>query len=1124
MIPTVFSSERSSFSTPSVLVVRWLLMFGLAVVLFLLVDSAHAQQFVDAPNNKSSWTVYAFGNAQAVSDVFRAIANFTNSGPLRGLVALLAVIGVLSVGISSGFSTMIARRFISYAVFVFLVVYLLFGMGNKGPISVSIEVEDTVDATWKAPVTVPAVVGIPASLISSAGYWLTKQAEASFPIPDELKMSKGAPFNLAATLISDMSKARIQDPNIANSFAYYIQDCFVTAVAQNQLSAQILLNSTNFLEDIKVDFNSIYVNTTLGDPVGVAKIALCKDAYAYLKAAIDAQGSDAASFMTNASSWHSTPALSVVNSAADQVAAWASNGMGSGLGGGSLVKQAAVLAAFKPAFGQAAAATGNSDFLTTIAVTQATETQKNSWLVGAEIFNRMMGYFFAVLQVFIYALTPLILAAALIPSLGMSLLKNFAQVLIWLALWQPMLAIVNFVVLSMQQANLGGALAAGGSMGFTMNNIGIISERTANLTAAATMLGTMVPVLAWAFVKGSVDFSRMVGSAVGENFAQSAGNTLTTGNYSLNSGSMDSFTANKTSISAIGDFGNGHSTADSGPMGRKFEADRLDTNIGGVQPNIALSDNQQINDMGASARQVAAAQGGATTNTLAMAMQLQTALQRGENVQNALSHVLGSSISGGVGGSLGPGRSPINPSTGKPDHTVLSQQGLGGGDNGQTPPQQVGDQVQKTRTWPSKIKNFLTALGPHMNGNGSVNSSSFKTDGSTITAAISELFSGSESFNRADSGFTSEVATQTHNQSSGYGHTTGSNITMNASHADRVDVMRAAWQNARNNAYRGAPVGHEVDLKEVERGSASVFPLAPQDSSSSTPSALEQRLSGMRGVQSEFEARRGGVEADLASGEAKAGARVQKVAEAPEDLQRRMNESQAKTRERFGEITPRAELGAMAGAVAKGPDWMRTVANTIPGVDIPQLPVSSGDLASRHIDPRTGAVFDNQGNTSTARTSRTSEWDSEPPQKAATPEGGANSTPQDLEAMRKAEQAAKASGEIPSLPPPPVYMPNANALPDQSMPGTSALPVMPMTPTIVSNLDRGLGFSGAIQDGQSPVHSGVNVAALEAQNKELRQGYIDTGAVLDSIKLEGLSNEARDSLLAARSIVDERRA
>lgn len=530
-------------------------LMALAALMLTAPSAFAAGNQIPAGNGATAWTVYAFGNAQAVSDSFRAIHNFATSAMFQSLVGFIAIAGILVMGLTSGFNSATAKRLIGYCVGVFMVTYVFFGVTNNGPLTVSVEIIDTVDNTWKAPVTVPAVVGIPAAVVSTAGYEITRQIEASFPLPDAMKMSNGAPFNLAAAMLNDASKARITDSNLASSMAYYVQDCFVMGVSTGYLSPSVLLTSTDFLTDIKYPHPGVMVNTLLStDSIGVDDVVSCRDAWNLIDGYIKAKGGDAATFLNNASAWARTPALSVVNASMDAVAQWATN---NGVtNGGSMVKQAAVLSSFNGAYKQAAAATGNSDFLTGLALNQAYEAQTTGWVVGAEVFNRIMGYIFAAIQVFVYCITPFVLAAALIPGLGFALLKNFLQIILWLAIWQPMLAIVNFIVVSMQQAELGGAFASADGSGFTLASMGIISEKTANLRAASSFIGTMVPALAWAMVKGSVDFSRVIGSAVGENFAQQASNTMTTGNYSLNQASMDSFTANKHSIahsSATGD-------------------------------------------------------------------------------------------------------------------------------------------------------------------------------------------------------------------------------------------------------------------------------------------------------------------------------------------------------------------------------------------------------------------------------------------------------------------------------------------------------------------------------------------------------------------------------------------
>ncbi|WP_198387685.1 conjugal transfer protein TraG N-terminal domain-containing protein [Burkholderia ubonensis] len=647
------------------------MLLGFAALMGAAGSASAAGNTINLGSN-NVWTVYAFGNAQAVADAFRALTNFAASGTFQSIVGLIAVLGVLGVGLSGGFNPAMAKRFIGYVVGVFIVCYVFFGVTNNGPLVVNVEVIDTVDMTWKAPVTVPAVVGIPASVISTAGYRITEAIEASFSIPTELKMSKGAPFNLAAAMLADASTARIMDPNLASSLAYYVQDCFTIGVAKGALQASTLLTSTNFLEDIKFTSNTVYVNTLLQPPAGTPGVVTCTVAWDLINTAVNAQGGMSADFLKDASAWSKTPAMTVVNAAADSMAQWATN---SGItDGAALVKQSAVLSAFRGAYAQASAQTGNSDFLTGIAMTQATESQRTSWITGAEIFNKTMGYIFAIIQVFVYAITPLVLCAALVPGLGLALLKNFSQILLWLAIWQPMLAIVNFIVLSMQQADLGGILSNGAAgYGFTLTNMGIVSEKTANLRAAASFVGTMVPALAWAMVKGSVDFSRVIGSAVGENFAQGAANTMTTGNYSLNQASMDSFTANKHSTAATGAWGEGHTNASTVGSRSMDLGGSGNVEVGKQQLNVGVGAGMNTQDAGSRGDGAQVGRTGSNINSGTTAAGTTTGTSSVDSGGNTQSSALIHSLSG-QGGVSG-GAAVIKPGSNGPANNGLTVTG-----------------------------------------------------------------------------------------------------------------------------------------------------------------------------------------------------------------------------------------------------------------------------------------------------------------------------------------------------------------------------------------------------------------------------------------------------------------
>jgi hypothetical protein len=763
------------------------MLLGFAALMCAAGSAFAAGNVIAAPGvsgGNTAWTIYAFGNAQAVSDSLRSLTNFAASGTFQSIVSMVAVIGVLGVGLSGGFNPAMAKRFIGYVVGVFIACYALFGVSNGGPLVVNAEVMDSVDNTWKAPVTIPAVVGIPASIISTAGYELTRALEASFAIPDSLKMTNGAPFNLAASMLSDASQARITDPNLASSLAYYVQDCFTTGVAQGFLQASTLINSTNFLQDIHYNSQAVLVNTLLQDPVGQPGIVSCDQGWNLINNAVNAQGTTASGFLKSASAWSSTPALSVVDAGADGTAQYVSN---NGItDGGQLVKQAAVLSAFRGAYKQAAAQTGNSEFLTGLAMSQAVEAQRTSWIAGAEIFNKTMGYIFAIIQVFVYAITPLVLCAALVPGLGLALLKNFSQILLWLAIWQPMLAIMNFIILSMQQSDLGGVLSSGGNgYGFTLQNMGVITEKTANLRAAASFVGTMVPALAWAMVKGSVDFSRVIGSAVGENFAQSAANTMATGNYSLNNASMDSFTANKHSVASTGQWGYGQTTnSATGAHAMDFGGSSLPTK-GEQRMGITPTMNEGTAANGNSGNSTNIADNGGKSTAASIA----------DSVQHG-----GSSTEGGGHGA----------NSSRSSSTQLSAQasgsyrlpigggGAGGGSGGEgTAPGKPSDgDDRKDIKFGNKPSNVSASLS--LSGSGSAGGQVTQGDSYNVNNMKSSGGSHAENAVQGKQGGRSGTAGSNAADSNGYTRGQNLSVTAFASDADRADMARAALETSRD--------------------------------------------------------------------------------------------------------------------------------------------------------------------------------------------------------------------------------------------------------------------------------------------------------------------------------------
>jgi hypothetical protein len=112
-----------------------------------------------------------------------------------------------------------------------------------------------------------------------------------------------------------------------------------------------------------------------------------------------------------------------------------------------------------------------------------------------------------------------------------------------MALWMPLLAVVNFIITLFGTQSFSGQIVSGG--GLTAQNSGVISQSSNNLVLAAEFLGTMVPMLAWGIVNGTLAFTEFIAHGIGSSFAVQAGATAAAGNLSLGNMSMNNNSSNK---------------------------------------------------------------------------------------------------------------------------------------------------------------------------------------------------------------------------------------------------------------------------------------------------------------------------------------------------------------------------------------------------------------------------------------------------------------------------------------------------------------------------------------------------------------------------------------------------
>lgn len=160
-----------------------------------------------------------------------------------------------------------------------------------------------------------------------------------------------------------------------------------------------------------------------------------------------------------------------------------------------------------------------------------------------------------VLEAVIYALFIVVVLASMLPS-GWKMFAFYTKLLLWIQLWPPLFAILNFIMTETLSSKTAGFLGTteggiGASTGITIANMVGLSNLTQDMAAIAGYLAVFIPVLSWALIElGGYSFVSMVSSVLGvsQSAATSAAVEKVHGNYSVGNVSLEGTQAFNTSL------------------------------------------------------------------------------------------------------------------------------------------------------------------------------------------------------------------------------------------------------------------------------------------------------------------------------------------------------------------------------------------------------------------------------------------------------------------------------------------------------------------------------------------------------------------------------------------------
>lgn len=502
----------------------------------------------------ATYEFYAYFDATQVQGVINAIVSLMgSSGPDGNYGDLLRLAGVmgLMMAIALGYARSRGEDAAHYMIMLALWYSMLFT--PRVPLTII-----PVGPAVGAPVVVSNVpIGLAffASATSKIGHWFTDNAETFFSLPDPTQNFSQHGLMGSTRTLRVANSASLQNPVLVQSMTNFMRDCINPELVAAPAALTSLIQSKSIWADL--------ANLGLINPGRVVSIPTdptpqdCGTAYTGLGAQLTASATSEFGRIAKLLSPYAPPA-SANTILASMLPASEGLIMTASASTSDAIKQRMMINLLNNTsrtMGQILndpAAISNA-----LAVSIAQQSTLSSYQVMAKLAQETLPIIRNTLELVIIGVFPIILVVIILSGTrGGLVLKGYVMMLLWVQLWAPLYAIVNYVATLSGANSLTSAL--NGIDGLAIANAAALSEGTISAEAVAGLLTIAVPIIALALVKGGeVAATSAAGTLMGPSTkaGEAAAASVASGNVSLGNVSWGNYTgnndsANKSDISA----------------------------------------------------------------------------------------------------------------------------------------------------------------------------------------------------------------------------------------------------------------------------------------------------------------------------------------------------------------------------------------------------------------------------------------------------------------------------------------------------------------------------------------------------------------------------------------------
>ncbi|MEO3715635.1 conjugal transfer protein TraG N-terminal domain-containing protein [Roseateles flavus] len=489
------------------------------------------------------WEIYAYQNSASLFGIFNAAAAVHAAGDYKSAIAAVAFCGFVAALIAYAFAPEKLQGWKWLGS-----VMLVFSLLIVPKVTVGI-----VDKTGSSPVqvvdNVPFGAALLGSLTSTIGHTLTGLFETTFQtipgtgaLPAELAYERNG-LMFGSRLIRETSNVVFQDPNFRMDLVNFIHNCTTYDLLDGTLAPNDFSTSDDVWPLMARPNPARFTPLTA---TSSSTIETCPTAYQNLNGRLPAQLSKIQgqlAFQLNPT----LPGAAAAAAIAGQIQqAYLKNSIATASAtAADLIRQNAMLNAIADT-GKLVGQKINDPASVVLAMgrAQGVAQQNAAWINAGKVAEQALPVFRNVIEAVTYALFPLLVLLLLLTSGRETLLafKGYANVLIWIQLWPPLYAVLNYMASIYAAYDIAAAADLGtGLKGLTLQTASSIYSRTISGEAIVGYLSISIPFLAWAALKRMESFgSAIVGGITGlQSMVGSSTGSAALGNNSLGNVSMD---------------------------------------------------------------------------------------------------------------------------------------------------------------------------------------------------------------------------------------------------------------------------------------------------------------------------------------------------------------------------------------------------------------------------------------------------------------------------------------------------------------------------------------------------------------------------------------------------------